>query len=99
MKIKTEDCVSAIIEYFQKQASPNDYDPNFNLVKYEWLENSLNPNNWKRRAKYGSKTDKITREFENTMTGDKLYVYSTEDTILEIKPMISSENKNMITII
>lgn len=84
MKIKTEDCVDAIIEHYKKQAK--NFDPH-NLVDYEYVFNLTNSNNWKRRAKYGSKADKITREFENTMTGNKVYVYSTEETILEVVPM------------
>lgn len=84
-KIKTEDCIVAIVKYYANIVGGDFYH----------LGALQNGSNWKRRAKYGSKTGTITREFENIQTGDKVYVYSTEDTILEIKPMeISKPSEN-----
>lgn len=93
MKITTEDCVNAIMNQLRTEnmnkLGPITSSTNTSeyFVEMERLGYLIDGNNWKRRAKYGSKTDKITREFENIKTGDKFYVYATEEKILEIVPM------------
>jgi len=80
MKIQTSDCVQAIIEYFENKG---------NLAgDYHFLNSKM----WKRLSKTGS-GNSITRTFENKVTGDIVYVISSETEILSVSEGKSSTSK------
>ena len=73
MKIQTEDCVQAIVDYFAAKAAP------YTLQNADLIDIKA----WKRVSKTGS-GDSIKRTFENKKTGNIVYVFSTDTEILSV---------------